>query len=157
MRHPSDHCLGDVSTTQTDQPTDLANHYWEKLYGAQTIPTDGPLLRKTSVVGSIVRMCTVQIPFEVKIGVLKLQYLTHVDHLRVFSRRRAVRCEDGRSVAIGIAVDDVDGVLQGVGLHAAENGAEYLLRVALHVRLKIKSSSLFDLSVCDLSVCDLSL
>ena len=63
-------------------------------------------------------------------------YLADVDQLRVLPGRCAVCREDGGSVAIGIAVDDVDCVLQGVGLHAAQDGAEYLLRVTLHVRLK---------------------
>ena len=67
-------------------------------------------------------------------------YLPDVDQLRVLPRCRAVRREDGGSVAIGIAVDDVDGVLQGVGLHAAQDGAEYLLRVTLHVRLKTRDT-----------------
>ena len=92
-------------------------------------PSSGRDLNITIGFGIRIRVCAVNRP-------LTPTYLADVDQLRVLPGRRAVCRKDGGSVAIGIVVDDVDGVLQGVGLHAAQDGAEYLLRVTLHVRLK---------------------
>lgn len=64
------------------------------------------------------------------------KYLADVNLLREFARGGAVRSEDSGAVAIWVTVDDFDGIVQRLGLHHAEHGAEDFLLVARHVWLQ---------------------
>merc|ERR1712012_1227249 len=59
--------------------------------------------------------------------------LPDIDLLRVSSGGGAVVGEDGGAVTVGVGVDGVDGLVQGIDLHAAQHRAKDLLPVALHV------------------------
>lgn len=62
-------------------------------------------------------------------------HLAHVHLVSVLARRGAVGGEDGRAVAVGVAVDQADGIVQSFCLQDHQHGPEDLLGVALHVRL----------------------
>lgn len=62
-------------------------------------------------------------------------HLAHVHLVSVFARRGAVGGEDGRAVAVGVPVDHMDGIIQGVCLQNHQHRPEDLFSVALHVRL----------------------
>lgn len=57
--------------------------------------------------------------------------LPRVDLVDELAGVAAARGEDRRAVAVGVGVDDLDGVLEGVSVHEAEDRAEYFLAVAL--------------------------
>lgn len=67
--------------------------------------------------------------------VLRAAHLAHVHLVSVLARRGAVGGEDGRAVAVGVAVDHADGIIQGVRLQDHQHGPEDLLGVALHLGL----------------------
>ena len=62
-------------------------------------------------------------------------HLPHVNLVRELPGGRAARREEGGAVALGVAVDERDGVVQVGGLEAAEHRPKDLLCVALHVGL----------------------
>lgn len=62
-------------------------------------------------------------------------HLAHVHLVSVFARRGAIGGEDGCAVAVGVPVDDTDGIIQGVRLQNHQHRPEDLFSVALHVRL----------------------
>lgn len=62
-------------------------------------------------------------------------HLAHVHLMGVFARRGAICGEDGCAVAIGVLVDQTDGVIQGVCLQNNKHRSKDLFGVALHLRL----------------------
>lgn len=64
-------------------------------------------------------------------------------------RSRAGPGEDGRAVAVGVGVDEVNGLFGGVDIQADEDGAEDLFGVALHVRLDVGDDGWSDLEQTD--------
>lgn len=79
-------------------------------------------------------------------------HLAHVHLVSVFASRGAICGENGGTVAIWVAVDQVDGVVESVGLKDNQHGSENLLCVAPHLRLGkqqavVKYPSIFN-SVC---------
>lgn len=62
-------------------------------------------------------------------------HLAHVHLVSVLARRGAVGGEDRRAVAVGVPVDQADGIIQGFCLQNHQHRPEDLLSVALHARL----------------------
>jgi hypothetical protein len=60
--------------------------------------------------------------------------------LKLASRSSALR-ENGCSVAVGIVVDDGNGLVESVGKHNVQNGTKDFLLVAFHVLVKEKKKS----------------
>lgn len=56
--------------------------------------------------------------------------------MRVFACRCTVGGEDGGAVAVGVPVDERNGLVQSVGLQDDEHRSKDLLSVAGHVGLK---------------------
>lgn len=63
-------------------------------------------------------------------------HLAHVHLVSVFACSGAICGEDGCSVAIGVSVDQTDGVIQSVCLQNDQHWPEDLFSVALHLRLR---------------------
>lgn len=66
----------------------------------------------------------------------KAPYLANIHFVRVFARRCTVGGEDGGAVAVGVSVDQGNGVVEIVGLQDDEHRSKDLLFVARHVRLE---------------------
>lgn len=62
-------------------------------------------------------------------------HLAHVHLVSVFACSRAICGEDSCAIAIGITVDQTDGIIQGVRLENNQHRPEDLLSVALHFTL----------------------
>lgn len=63
-------------------------------------------------------------------------HLAHVHLVSVFARRSTICGEDGGAVAIGVVVDQTDGIVKTVCLEDNQDGPEDLLFVALHLGLR---------------------
>lgn len=76
-------------------------------------------------------------PQNIDIPVLKLGYtnLSHIDLHSVFPSSGAIGREDGGAVAVGISIDQFNGIIQGVNLHAHQNWSKDFLSVTFHLGL----------------------
>lgn len=63
-------------------------------------------------------------------------HLAHIHLVSVFACSGAICGKDGCSVAIGVSVDQTDGVIQSLCLQNNQHRPEDLLSVALHLRLR---------------------
>lgn len=63
-------------------------------------------------------------------------------------RRRGARlCEDGRTIAVGISIDQVDSFFRGLDVQAHQHWSEDFFRVAFHVGFDISDDCWADLQV----------
>lgn len=71
------------------------------------------------------------------IDILNLGYtnLSHIDLHSVFPSSGAIGREDGGAVAVGISIDQFNGIIQGVNLHAHQNWSKDFLSVTFHLGL----------------------
>lgn len=76
-------------------------------------------------------------PQNIHVDILKLGYtnLSHIDLHSVFPSSGAIGREDGGAVAVGISIDQFNGIIQGVNLHAHQDWSKDFLSVTFHLRL----------------------
>lgn len=70
-------------------------------------------------------------------------HLAHIHLVSIFACGGTVCGEDGCTIAIGVLVNQTDGVVQGVCLQNDQHGPKDLLGVALHLRLKERTTEHF--------------
>lgn len=70
-------------------------------------------------------------------------HLAHIHLVRVFACSGAICGEDSCAVAIGVAVDQIDGIIQRVCLENDQHRPEDFFSVALHLRLREHNSEHF--------------
>lgn len=70
-------------------------------------------------------------------------HLAHVHLVRVFACSGAICGEDSCAVAIGVPVDQTDGIIQSLCLQNNQHRPKDLLSVALHLRLRESKSEHF--------------
>lgn len=73
-------------------------------------------------------------------------HLANIHFVRVFARSSTVGGEDGGAVAVGVSVDQGNGLVQIVSLQDDEHRSKDLLPVARHVRLANTKHSQFMLN-----------
>lgn len=84
------------------------------------------------------------------LDILKLGYactdLSHIYLHGVFPSSGAIGREDGGAVAVGISVDQFNGIIQGVNLHAHQDWSKDFLSVTFHLGLKSTQTFMYMLS-----------